>query len=476
MKAKFKLILGRRRQYPLHLELEVYKGVDCRVFISTGIILESEKQWDAARQIVIKNTNEKQYNDFLRQMIQNVVDAETEAEKRGNALTAADIKMAVKSQTAKGEDVIETFRVYAQNAEVRESTRRGLFSRVNNLLHFAQLFKGSKNATLYFGEMNLNVIKELDKYLYTIGVPSTVSGTHLTFRKFFTLARKDGLIAVNPYEKFDLEIHDSKRRVALSSEQLQNVEALTPEDLEKGKVPEHIYDMFMFACYTGLRLSDVSTISREHLYYENGGLVVQKVTIKTGILVTQPLHSLFNGKPERIAQKYLELYQDSETLFPKTKPQHIQESIARLGELAKIPFHLTFHMSRHTCASQLAERSDNPFVIMNILGHGDIRTSMRYIHLSHTTAKKKLEGINWDAEEYNGPLTRTSNDDLAKIQQELTEVCTRKKLSEALTLAAIGASICHVDKSDLIREWIGKIRKTDYTLEAWSKRLEILVG
>lgn len=218
MKAKFKLILGRCRQYPLHLELEVYKGVDCRVFVSAGIILESEKQWDVARQIVIKNTNKKQYNDFLRQMIQNVVDAETEAEKRGDVLTAADIKMAVKSQTAKGEDVIETFRVYAQNAEVRESTRRGLFSRVNNLLYFAQLYKGSKNATLYFGEMNLNVIKELDKYLYTIAVPSTVSSTHLTIRKFFTLARKEGLIAVNPYEKFDLEIHDSKRRVALSSE------------------------------------------------------------------------------------------------------------------------------------------------------------------------------------------------------------------------------------------------------------------
>ncbi|MCQ2200680.1 MAG: hypothetical protein MJZ27_01185 [Bacteroidales bacterium] len=44
MKAKYKLILGRRKQYPLNIELEVYKGVDCRVFVSTGISLDNENQ------------------------------------------------------------------------------------------------------------------------------------------------------------------------------------------------------------------------------------------------------------------------------------------------------------------------------------------------------------------------------------------------------------------------------------------------
>ncbi len=28
MKAKYKLILGRRKNYPLNIELEVYKGAD----------------------------------------------------------------------------------------------------------------------------------------------------------------------------------------------------------------------------------------------------------------------------------------------------------------------------------------------------------------------------------------------------------------------------------------------------------------
>ncbi len=34
----------------------------------------------------------------------------------------------------------------------------------------------------------------------------------------------------------------------------------------------------------------------------------------------------------------------------------------------------------------------------------------------------------------------------------------------------------HADKGQAIAEWIGKIRKTNYTIEAFEKKLEILVG
>lgn len=57
MKAKYKLLLGRRKNYPLNIELEVYKGADCRVFISTGIVLDNERQWDESRQLILRNSD-----------------------------------------------------------------------------------------------------------------------------------------------------------------------------------------------------------------------------------------------------------------------------------------------------------------------------------------------------------------------------------------------------------------------------------
>ena len=38
---------------------------------------------------------------------------------------------------------------------------------------------------------------------------------------------------------------------------------------------------------------------------------------------------------------------------------------------------------------------NNPFVIMSVLGHGKVDTSMRYKHTSHRTAAKKLENVKW---------------------------------------------------------------------------------
>ena len=94
MKARFKLILGRRKNYPLNIELEVYKGIDCRVFISTGVTLDSAKQWDANRQLIVRHDYAVPYNAMLKNMIQNIERAELEVENRGGVVTKDIIRKA----------------------------------------------------------------------------------------------------------------------------------------------------------------------------------------------------------------------------------------------------------------------------------------------------------------------------------------------------------------------------------------------
>lgn len=169
-KARFKLILGRRKNYPLHLELEVYKNADCRVLISTGIVLESEKQWDSDRQLIIKCKNETQYNRFLQQMIQNIMDVETEIERRGDVLTPDAIKLAAKSQTARGEDVFETFERYiSEQKNIKESTKQCQIGFVRMFRRFVRHHKSNNKATLFFGEVSLNLIKAAELYMFDRG-------------------------------------------------------------------------------------------------------------------------------------------------------------------------------------------------------------------------------------------------------------------------------------------------------------------
>ena len=182
-----------------------------------------------------------------------------------------------------------------------------------------------------------------------------------------------------------------------------------------------------------------------------------------------PLYSLFNGKPQVIIEKYIHA-EDTETIFPYIHNTALVLNLHRLEKYMNLPISLTFHVARHTCASQLAEKVDNPFVIMNVLGHGEIETSMRYIHTSHKTAAKKLENIKWK-EDLSPEEIVQSDENVSQISNAIRNACQQKNLSESLTRFAIGYAACHIDKGQAIAEWIGKMRKTDWTAEEFAEKM-----
>ena len=69
-----------------------------------------------------------------------------------------------------------------------------------------------------------------------------------------------------------------------------------------------------------------------------------------------------------------------------------------------------------------------------------------------------------------------SDDNMTQTYENIRTVCQRKKLSSALTRFVIGFAVRNIDHAPMITEWICKIRKTNYTIEAFEKRLEMVVG
>lgn len=474
MKAKFKLILGRRKDYPTSIELEVYKGVDCRVFISTGVALESTKQWDVVRQLVIKHSNAEQYNKFLRGIIDNIESAEADAEKHGAVFDATAIRAAAKNLTSfEHVDVIETFRKYIAEEKGKKGTALGHTYNVNVFEKFIKKFKGTKNARLSFGEFNQSVLVEFDKYLSEIIKPSTISQCHIVIRMLAKRAHKDGLIRHNPYSDFDFAHGKSERHPSLTSDNLSVLENVDRNKFKDKRINVMALDMYLFSCYTGLRYSDVSTLLKSEIIHDGKGLVIDKKTIKTGAKVLLPLYIMFSGKAQTIAERYLNEHEEMETLFPPMSSVSINSNLEKIEKFLKLPIHITFHTARHTCATQLAERVDNPFVIMDVLGHSKIQTSMNYIHHSQKSSEKKLAEVDWSDKD---EIEYQSNERTQALYDSIVDVCNAKQLSEPLTSLAVGAIICNTQHADTIIEWISKLKKTDYSIEAFGKRLEMLVG
>ena len=131
-------------------------------------------------------------------------------------------------------------------------------------------------------------------------------------------------------------------------------------------------------------------LTKDKITRTTAGLNVDLHTIKGyGADLIHPLALLFDGRAERIALKYID--SPGDYLFPRQKADIINQVLPVLMDMAEITKTVTFHTARHTCASNMAEITQNPFLLMNIMGWKDIRIAMNYVHSSPEATRRQLE-------------------------------------------------------------------------------------
>ncbi len=169
----------------------------------------------------------------------------------------------------------------------------------------------------------------------------------------------------------------------------------------KNQMEEHVRDVFVLGCFTGMRFSDYSKLDAKSI--RNNRLeFVQK---KTGAKVTIPIHPT--------VRQILEKYNYS---LPEVPPNNEFNRIIKLvGEglpSLHVPFikqitykrerkqiqqmkyeFLQTHTARRSFCSNEYLRGTDPMVIMAISGHKSHKSFMRYIKVSGEQFADKLEQI-----------------------------------------------------------------------------------
>lgn len=217
--------------------------------------------------------------------------------------------------------------------------------------------------------------------------PIANSTARLYFNTFVTAlneAVRDGIIGRNPANQLKKE---EKKPLNRSGNDRGYLEIDEVKKLMNTPCnDEQIKMAFLFACFCGLRLSDIKDLKWKDIKSGEDGTVVSKIQVKTQQSIIVPLSAnALEWLPDRGEAKGEDL------VF--TLPSHfsINRSVKKWARDAEIEKNVTFHLSRHTFATTLLTLGADIYTTSKLMGHKNLRTTQIYAEVVN---KKKVEAVN----------------------------------------------------------------------------------
>jgi len=400
IKASYSFIFGRRESKTNQklIELHIYFDNKERCYLSTKIKIE-RRFWDEkAQRILNSHPLSFEYNQILYDIRRKIEECEAECYRSGKPFTKECVNALFKKKIDKAEDFISFAEKFIhekyQMKTITYQSWQKYHSSINVFKQIMEMYVDKNGCISFETILRDDFIKDLHYGTYKHYNDNAGNKFMKNLRMFATEAVKRKKIEENPFLAIKPHRVRTASRTNITETELNALEELDRSQLSDADIQS--LDRFLFSCYTGLRISDNEKLLKKDISVEKRGMIIDIVTEKgQGKRVILPIDVLFSGKAGTIARKYMEKYPEIDTLFPYLSEQHINKHLKKLALLADIRQKLTFHVARHTCASLLAEKTANPYLIMSVLGHTNIKTSMIYIHNTAEGVFKNLTNTDW---------------------------------------------------------------------------------
>ena len=149
-------------------------------------------------------------------------------------------------------------------------------------------------------------------------------------------------------------------------------------------------DLFVFCIFTGLSFSDMRNLSEENIRtYFDEHLWISINRQKTGVQSNIRLLDI----PKKILEKYRGLREDGK-IFSVPHYMTCLYGIRAVAKRCGITKHLTWHMSRHTMATEICLTNGVPIeTVSSILGHKNITTTQIYAKITKEKLNQDMESL-----------------------------------------------------------------------------------
>lgn len=204
-----------------------------------------------------------------------------------------------------------------------------------------------------------------------------------TVNAILNRAVKDGLLPANPAKLVEGFGSVQTERNYLTTEELRRL-AATPCSKPTLK------RAFLFACVTGLRISDIRQLRWGMVLPSSSGwrlgIRQQKTDTMVYVDLSRQALRLMGDRPAHADG--LPVFDD----LPRTSNIlnfHIDHWVRAAG----ITRHITFHCSRHTFAVSLLASGTDIYTVSNLLGHANLSTTQVYAHIVDERKRAAIEAL-----------------------------------------------------------------------------------
>ncbi len=401
-----------------------------RKYLSTGIIVypflwnaEDELVEYMNKAVAKKSFPQYDYNLFpthaevaemnneLSSLIQRIKNVEVLLQASGIPYTSSDVaaKLKAQKQSSKAtgrEDpkryFVDFMKERIPNLSAKRST--GTLQVYNSTLQHFRNFEAYKRKRYQIKDIDYSVLEALDAFLL-IEQPQedgtikqmqngTIHKIVKTIKTFLNHAQELGMPTATNYRKYQIELKQHEP-ITLTQDEF---DALVTCELNEHL--DRVRDVFVFACATGLRISDVKQFRREHIQNDNI-VITQEKTDETVII---PINYY--------SHQVLEKHRDQLRPIPQLSEQYLNESIKDVCKLAginsQVEVHaysgakrmttiaakwsqVTMHTARRTFVSLALSKGLDAETVRRWTGHKDLRSFAKYINIEQERKKELMQ-------------------------------------------------------------------------------------
>lgn len=349
-----------------------------------------KEHWDKDNQQVVGCKHAKDYNLVINRELAKINDIIIEYRLKDKFLSADTFADEYTDFANRANFLVfyeNDLKNRLRNKEITPGTYRTHLVTLNKLQQFQPRILFAEVTVEFIEKFNNWHARQLAKTINLMG-KKAVNESHNTkaknlsnIRTYFNRAvEKKKLKLDNPFDFITIkEIPGDV--IWLDKHEIQAIFKVFENIDDEQRVFKDSVGLFLFSCFTGLRISDSKRI--------------QSLPINNDLCIEfNPIKQLrFNKKllvPMNKSAKYFYSYLKSVGTIT-CADQTINEQLKRLMIRAGIKKKITTHVARHTFATQFIASGGNVVYLQQILGHSDIRTTMRYVHIVDEAKREQIQ-------------------------------------------------------------------------------------